>query len=67
MNTPENTTEREGLSVREAAGIVGVSVRTMQTLIAGGTVPSFTVGRRRIVRRSALIAWMQREERRAAR
>ena len=68
MTTSENTnSEREGLSVREAAEYAGVSMRTMQTLVAGGVVPSLLIGRRRIIRKTSLIHWMEKAERRAGR
>lgn len=69
MNTtPENLpTDREGLSVREAAEFAGVSTRTMQTLVASGVVPSLLIGRRRIIRKTSLIRWLDKAERRAGR
>ena len=59
--------EAEGMSVPDAAQFIGVGTRTMQGLLASGAVPSLRIGRRRIVRRAALMAFLERAERKAAR
>lgn len=49
------------MSVDQAAGLAGLSRRTMDTLIHSGEVPSAKIGRRRLVPRKAFLAWLDRQ------
>jgi excisionase family DNA binding protein len=49
------------MSVDEAAGLAGIGKRTMNTMIAEGTVPSAKIGGRRLVPRKAFGAWLDRQ------
>jgi excisionase family DNA binding protein len=52
--TPGRDAERLTLSVREAASVLGVSQRTIERLVADGTLRSVTLNRRRLIPRKAL-------------
>lgn len=45
---------RMALNVNEAAWLLGVSVNAVWNLLAKDQLPSFTVGRRRLIARSAI-------------
>ncbi len=50
------------LSVKEAADLLRVGVTTVAELIrTDPTFPSVKVGRRRLVKREALLAWIDRD------
>lgn len=49
---------REWLTIAEAAEYARVSSRTLERLLTGGRVPSTTLGRRRLVRRGDLDAFL---------
>lgn len=46
------------LSVRDVAETLAVSTRHVQRLIARQELPSIRVGRRRLIRRESLRAWL---------
>jgi excisionase family DNA binding protein len=46
------------LSVPEAAAVLGISKRYAQLLIAGGALPTIRLGRRRLVHRADLEAFI---------
>ena len=51
------------LNLNEAADFLRISRRTLHSLIADGDgPPTLTIGRRRLVRRSALEAWLSDRE-----
>ena len=53
----------EVLKLIEAAGYLRVSLRTLHNLFADGDgPPTIQIGRRRLVRRSALEAWLADRE-----
>lgn len=53
----------EVLSLNEAAGYLRVSRRTLHSLIADGDgPPTIQIGRRRLIRRTALEAWLADRE-----
>lgn len=54
------------VSIAEAARRLGLSVRTVATLVSRNELPSRKVGRRRIIPVSALEAFMQQEQRTTA-
>lgn len=55
------TTEKEiAVGISEAARRLGVSTRTLATLVAQNEIPSCKVGRRRIIPVSALEAFVNR-------
>lgn len=43
------------VSIREAAGLYGISVRHMVSLLDAGEIPSLRLGRRRLVAYAALL------------
>jgi excisionase family DNA binding protein len=47
-------------SVAEAAEALRISLRKMEDLVASGAVPTFRIGRRRLIRRSDLEAFVDR-------
>lgn len=51
---PREPLERLFYRPREAANVLGISVRKMHELIAGGSVPSVRLGRTRLVPVAAL-------------
>ncbi len=51
------------LSREEAAVLLGVPAKTVENLARAGRLPSVVVGRRRVYRRSALLARMLEAER----
>lgn len=54
------------MGMREAALVLGLSPRTLETMAAAGSVPSFRVGRRRLFPRLALEAWAEAQAEAAA-
>jgi len=56
--------EKEVLSVLEAAQFLGISERTMRQLIAEKRVPFARVGGSLRLRRTALVEWLRQEEHR---
>lgn len=63
MPTDEN--EIRSLSVREAAEQLGVSQRLIGKLLRQKILPSFQLGRRRLIRKSALRRLLAEREERA--
>lgn len=53
-------------SIDQAAARLGVSKTTFEALVAAGQIKSFRVGRRRLISRAALEAFVARQERKAA-
>lgn len=49
------------VSQKEAAGMLGISVRTVQNLITAKALPSRKIGRRRLIPYSALQALARRD------
>lgn len=49
------------ISQKEAAGMLGISVRTVQNLITAKELPSRKIGRRRLIPYSALQALARRD------
>ena len=45
-------------SVQDVAARLGISKRHVARIIAAGDIPSFTIGRRRLVRSEALSRWL---------
>lgn len=52
----------QSLTVRETAAKLKVSERYVAKLIAQRTLPSYRLGRRRLVRETALQAFLERRE-----
>lgn len=50
------------LSTAEAAEVLGMSRAGVYNLIKDGTIPSLSLGRRRLIRRDALVALITRLE-----
>ena len=46
------------LSVREAAGMIGISKPKMYELIREGEIPSIHVGKKIVIARQALLDWL---------
>jgi excisionase family DNA binding protein len=55
-------TERLADGVDEAARRVGVGRTTMRKLVRDGVIPSFTIGRRRLVTREAQAVFVRSRE-----
>ena len=55
--------QRGTLSVDETADYLGLSRSKTWTLVSGGTIPSFHVGRNRLVSVEQLQEWIRRQER----
>lgn len=54
--------ELQSVDIRYVAERLAVSARTIHRLIASGELPSFKIGRRRLIRHEALKAWIQGRE-----
>lgn len=50
--------ERSTLSVAETAGLLGISRWLVQQAVHDGSLPSVRVGRRILIPRSRLLAWL---------
>lgn len=50
------------LNVKTAASRLGVSERFIAKLIASGALPSLKLGRRRLIRETSLLAFLERRE-----
>jgi excisionase family DNA binding protein len=46
------------VGIKFLVGYLALSLRTVHRLIASGALPSIKIGNRRLVRRSALEAWL---------
>jgi excisionase family DNA binding protein len=53
-----SSTERPTLSVAETADLLGISRWLVQQAAHDGSLPSVRVGRRILIRRSRLLAWL---------
>jgi len=53
--------EKQGLSLSEAAKVVGVSYPTIHKLAHSNGFPAFRVGKKWIVPREKLIEWLHRQ------
>lgn len=56
------TAERGTLSVEEAAQYIGISRSKCWTLVSDGTLPSFHVGRRRLLSMERVQTWLREQE-----
>ncbi len=54
--------ELQSVDVRYVAEQLAVSARTIHRLISSGELPSFKVGRRRLVRVAVLRSWLAGQE-----
>lgn len=59
-HTEEN--ERLAYSPAESARLIGASRSTLYPLITSGEIPSFKIGRRRLVTRQSLVEFLQRSQ-----
>lgn len=57
----ENADDRL-VSLKEVADTLCVSLRTVCRLVADGDLPSVLIGRRRLIRRETLRAWLAGRE-----
>lgn len=62
MQTTERPPRHPVLDVGEVAEALRISPRMVRNLIARGQLASFTIGRRRLVSRAALIAFVRARE-----
>lgn len=58
MQTPSLPATPAAFSVHDVAARLGISKRQVARIIAAGEIPSFTIGRRRLVRSEALMRWL---------
>lgn len=63
--TPHPTTPPAAMTRRDAARYLGVSVRTLDAIVADGHLPVVRVGRRVLLRRATIDAWLAARERRS--
>lgn len=61
MNPPE-AQKPIAVSPREAARILSIGVTRLYEELGSGAIPSFHLGRRRLIRIAALEAWMAARE-----
>lgn len=52
------TTERVAFSITEAAELLGVGRTTLYNEVAAGRLPTVTIGRRRLITRTAVDAYL---------
>lgn len=63
MSSSENRTAPTlAVSPREAARMIGIGVTRFYEELGSGSIPSFHLGRRRLIRVAALEAWMAARE-----
>ena len=60
MNVP--APKSLAVSPAEAARLIGCGRTTLYQLLGGGALPSFTLGRRRLIRVAAIEAWITAQE-----
>ena len=60
LNTDCHEDERLAYSPGEAARLIGYSRSGFYQLLSGGEIPSFKQGRKRLIRRSDLLTFMER-------
>ena len=66
MNSHEMQTAKAlAVSPREAARMLGIGVTRLYEELGSGSIPSFHLGRRRLIRIAALEAWMAAREARS--
>lgn len=58
----EGPTERGTLGMLASAKYLDIGLTLLKQLLATGEIPSFTVGRRRLVSQRALDRWIERRE-----
>lgn len=56
----------EALNPEQAAKLAGIGRTTLYAAMSSGDLPSFKVGKRRLIRREAVSAWLARLEAQAA-
>jgi excisionase family DNA binding protein len=61
--SPEQVVHLEVMSRQEACAYVGVSLSTLERLIREGALPVVKLGRRVLIRKASLEAWLQAHER----
>lgn len=63
MNVPEpSQLTRLAIAPAEAARLAGISRTKLYELLGAGDLPSFTLGRRRLIRVAALEEWIRMAE-----
>ena len=50
--------ENSLIGVKALSEYLEISLRTLRRILASGELPSILIGRRRLVRKSALVAWL---------
>lgn len=50
--------ERVAYGIEEAAEAMGLGVTSFSALVQSGEIPSFRVGRRRLIKKSDLLNWV---------
>lgn len=50
------------MTLRDVADTLSISLRTVMRLVADGALPSVLIGRRRLIRRETLRAWLAGRE-----
>ena len=54
------------MTLKDVADTLSISLRTVMRLVADGALPSVLIGRRRLIRRETLRAWLAGRELRQA-
>jgi len=63
LETEAGRPQRETITAEEAAAIIGVSAWKVYDLARRGLIPSIAIGRRRLFRRSSILAHLDELER----
>lgn len=50
------------MTLKDVADTLSISLRTVMRLVADGALPSVLIGRRRLIRRETLRAWLAGRE-----
>lgn len=59
FDDPDDGSDSVAMSIETAASRLGVSPRTVRRLVASGRLPSFTAGRRRLIRAAEVARFVE--------
>jgi excisionase family DNA binding protein len=63
--TPADDTQRDVLSAREAAKLLGIGINQVYSAVSRGDIPCRRIGRSLRFSRTALLRWLEGEKRSA--